>query len=218
MISPISVVSLDLDGVLFDGPSAAYPLAKALGIGELFANEYTRFSEENLTLEESLVQGARLWKGVAAYGDEIEEFVNEIPLMKGAEEVILTLKEWGYEVGCISSGVSQFFMNPFMDRLDLDFAYSNILEEKNGVHTGEIKYIMKGPQKAERILEYLTKTGKKQSELASVGDGLNDLDIFGVSAISIAFNPAHLSVGKAATYTIHSKDLRDILPHLEPKP
>ncbi len=217
MNSDIRVISLDLDGVLFDGPSAAYPVAKALGIGNLFAQESLRFSQEGLSLRERLIQGATMWRGVPAVGAEMSEIVESIPLMQGAEDVIEKLKDWNYRVGCISSGVSQFFMTPFRERLNLDFAYSNILEGKEGLHTGEILYTMDGPQKAESILKYLSEICASQEQLVSVGDGLNDLDIFKVSSISIAFNPEHEEVSKVATHTVHSKDLRDILFYLEPK-
>jgi HAD superfamily phosphoserine phosphatase-like hydrolase len=215
MNSDIKVISLDLDGVLFDGPSAAYPVAKALGIGDLFAKESMRFSQIGLSIEERLVQGAKIWQGVPVIGEEMQEIINDIPLMQGAEDVIDRLKEWNYRVGCISSGVSQFFMTPFIERLDLDFGYSNILEGKDGKHTGEILYTMGSPQKAESILRYLSEIGARQENLVSVGDGLNDLGIFKVSSLSIAFNPEHDEVSKAATHTVHSKDLRDILQYLE---
>jgi phosphoserine phosphatase len=215
MKSNISVISIDLDGVLFDGPSAAYELAKAVGIGEVFARESMRFKIENLTLEESLIEGAKMWKGIPAHGRDIEQVVHNIPLMNGAEEVVKTLQNWGYEVGCISSGVSQFFMNPFRERLGLDFTYSNILEESDGLHTGKIEYVMGGPQKAERIIEYLEERSKSVSSLAAIGDGLNDIDIFKVSSFSIAFNPADDLVSQNATHHIVSKDLRDVLTFFE---
>jgi phosphoserine phosphatase len=208
----INVVSLDLDGVIFDGQSAAYPIAKALGIGDKFLEETMKFSMENLSLEETIAQGARIWKGIPAYGEKIEGIVTKLPLMKGAETVIKTLQEQGFHVGCISSGVSQFFMNPFKKRLGLDFAYSNILEENDGKHSGEIKYIMGGQQKAEKIMEYLDSHGLNNEVLASIGDGINDIPIFKISKMSIAFNPSNEEVQNAATHYLYSKDLRDILP------
>ncbi len=211
----IRVIALDLDGVLFDGPSAAYPIAEAVGIKDKFIAEFSRIQREGLSLEESVIQGSRIWKGIPTSG-VYESIVHKLPLMTGAEETISTLRGWGYEVGCLSSGVSQFFMAPFLQRLNLNFAHSNVLGVENGKHNGEVEFHMGGPQKAERVKEYLTNSGYSTTNLASVGDGLNDIDMFAVSAISIAFNPKSNVVAQAATHTVDSKDLRVILKYFEP--
>ncbi|MFW9912840.1 MAG: HAD-IB family phosphatase [Candidatus Thorarchaeota archaeon] len=211
----IKVVCLDLDGVLFDGPSAVQPITKELGIEDQFIAIYEKQGENRRTMAEAIREGAKIWIGVPTDGT-LDPLVERLPLMNGAEETVASLKEWGYIVGCISSGVSQFFMKPFGKRLNLDFAYSNILGEKNGNHDGEVHYIMEGPQKAERISEYLEENGFTSKNLASVGDGENDIPLFQISSLSIAFNPMTENVTRAASLTIRSKDLRSILPHFIP--
>ncbi|MFW9889285.1 MAG: HAD family hydrolase, partial [Candidatus Thorarchaeota archaeon] len=170
----IRVVCLDLDGVLFDGPSAVQPITKELGIEDQFMAIYTKQGENRRTMTEAITEGAKIWIGVPTDG-ALDPLVERLPLMKGAKETVAALKDWGYIVGCISSGASQFFMKPFGKRLNLDFAYSNILGEKNGTHDGEVHYIMEGPQKAERMSEYLEENGFTSKNLASVGDGENDI-------------------------------------------
>ena len=64
----IRVIALDLDGVLFDGPSAAYPIAEAVGIKDKFIAEYSRIQREGLSLEESVIQGSKIWKGIPTTG------------------------------------------------------------------------------------------------------------------------------------------------------
>jgi phosphoserine phosphatase len=212
MSGDIRVVSLDLDGVLFDGPSAAYPLAHQLGLGEKFMEVYQRMAKEKRELEDSIREGSMIWKGVAVDGS-YDELVFGLPLMKGAEETIFTLKSRGYKVGCISSGVSQFFMNPFKKRLNLDFAFSNILGENGGTHDGTVKFVMGGKQKAETALKYLQEKGFEKNQLAAVGDGTNDIDIFRMAGFSVAFNPETEAVSEAATVTIKASDLTEILTH-----
>lgn len=210
----LEVVALDLDGVLFDGPSATLPIAEKVGIGDELKEVMMKSAKGALTLEESIVKGARVWKDVST--SALQNLVHELPLMTGAEETVAKLKEVGYEVGCVSSGVSQWFMAPFSDRLNLDFAYSNVLAEEDGKHNGEVEYVMGGEQKAERILQYLSSNGFDTDGLASVGNGENDIAMFGISAISIAFNPVSEKVTEAADYRIESKDLRDVLPFILP--
>jgi phosphoserine phosphatase len=74
---------------------------------------------------------------------------------------------------------------------------------------------MQGPQKAEKVLQYLKTKKLSSRKLASVGDGENDLELFRSSSFSIAFNPQTERVSRAASVTIRSKDLRTILPYLK---
>jgi phosphoserine phosphatase len=208
----IRVISFDLDGVLFDGPSAAFPIAQQLGLGEKFMAVYAKVTQEKRRFEESIIEGCKIWKGVATDG-AYNHLVNELPLRLGVQETLDILKGGGYIIGCISSGVSQFFMEPFSKRLDLDFAYSNILGEEGGAHNGEVRYIMGGPQKVETALRLLGEKGLEGKHLASIGDGTNDIDLFNISGFSIAFNPENEEVSGAANVTLRSKDLRSILEY-----
>jgi phosphoserine phosphatase len=208
----IRVISFDLDGVLFDGPSAAFPLAQKLGLGQKFMEVYSRVAKEQIRFEESMVEGCKIWKGVPTSG-VYNHLINEIPLREGAIETIEKLRTQGYMVGCISSGVSQFFMEPFSQRLGLDFAFSNILGEENGAHNGEVAYIMGSSQKAQTALKLLAENGLGSENLASVGDGSNDIELFRISGFSVAFNPESKAVSGAATVTVHSKDLRSVLEY-----
>lgn len=216
MQESIKVISLDLDGVLFNGSSAAYPLAVELGLGPRFLEVYQKTVAGAQSLEDSITEGAKIWRGVHADGT-YDYTVESLPLMTGAKDVVSTLKSWGYKVGCISSGVSQFFMKPFIRRLGLDFGYSNILGEANGAHDGTVRYVMGGSQKAETAIGYLKEENLPAESLASVGDGKNDIDLFAISAFSVAFNPESEDVSKAATVTVRSESLKDILCYFDPE-
>ncbi|MFW9963557.1 MAG: HAD family hydrolase [Candidatus Sifarchaeia archaeon] len=214
MTSDIKVITLDLDGVLFDGSSAAFVVAQKVGLAEQYVTLFQRMVEENMNLRQSVIEGSKIWKGITI-DESYKGLVDSLPLMSGAVDTVDALRGWGYEVGCISSGVSQFFMKPFMDRLNLDFAYSNILGSINGAHDGTVKYIMGGPEKAETILKHVEENGYTQNNIASVGNGLNDIELFNVSAFSIAFNPVDKIVSDTASVTVKSNDLRSILNHFK---
>lgn len=214
MTSKIKVISLDLDGVLYDGQSAAFALAQQIGLKDQYLRLLQRIEQENLGFQETVIEVAKLWKGIpvdATY----HYLVKTLPLLEGAEETVATLQEWGYEVGCISSGVSQFFMEPLSRRLNLAFAYSHILGSENQVHDGTVQFIMAGPEKATTIWNYAQIKGHSLDSIASVGNGINDIELFSISAFSIAFNPLDKAVSDAATVTVESKDLRSILQYFE---
>ena len=212
MHKEIKIIAFDLDGVLYDGPSAAFHLAQYVGLGKKYQELFMRMATEKLSFLQSLRLGAEIWRGVQ-FGVEYKQLVREMPLMEGAEETLEVLKTAGYQIGCISSGVSQFFMEPLAERLDLDFAHSNILGSSNGKHSGTIEFAMGGPQKAETALGILQERDLSTKNLASVGDGTNDIDLFGVSGFSIAFNPENEDVSEAASVTVHSKNLESILEY-----
>jgi phosphoserine phosphatase len=214
MISRIKIISLDLDGVLFDGSSAVFVIAQQIGLKDQYLELIQRAAQEEMTLRDTVTEVAKIWKGIpidATY----HYLVKRLPLMEGAEETVATLQEWGYDVGCISSGVSQFFMEPFARRLNLDFAYSHILGAENEVHDGTVQFIMGGPEKATIIWQYAQIKEYPLDSIASVGNGFNDIDLFNISSFSVAFNPVDKKVSDAASVTIESKDLRSILPHFE---
>jgi hydroxymethylpyrimidine pyrophosphatase-like HAD family hydrolase len=52
------------------------------------------------------------------------------------------------------------------------------------------------------------------SETAYVGDGRNDISVFGVVGLSIAFKPEDKEVAESAMLTIRNNDLRSILPYI----
>ena len=112
--------------------------------------------------------------------------------------------------------LSQFFLKPLTARLNLDFAHSNVLGEKDGKHDGTVSYVMTGPHKAETAAKYLKRAGFVGRNLASIGDGENDIPLFRISGFSIAFNPDSDAVSKEASLTIKSNDLRAVLPHFIP--
>jgi phosphoserine phosphatase len=214
MTSGIKIISLDLDGVLFDGSSAVFVIAQQIGLKDEYLELIQRAAQEEMTLRDTVTEVAKIWKGIpidATY----HYLVKRLPLMEGAEETVATLQEWGYDVGCISSGVSQFFMEPLTRRLNLDFAYSHILGSENEVHDGTVQFIMGGPEKATTIWQYAQIKGHPLDSIASVGNGFNDIDLFEISSFSVAFNPVDKRVSDAASVTIESKDLRSILPHFE---
>jgi HAD superfamily phosphoserine phosphatase-like hydrolase len=214
MTSRIKIISLDLDGVLFDGSSAVFVIAQQIGLKDQYLELIQRAAQEDMTLRDTVTEVAKIWKGIpidATY----HYLVKRLPLMEGAEETVATLREWGYDVGCISSGVSQFFMEPFARRLNLDFAYSHILGAENEVHDGTVQFIMGGPEKATIIWQYAQIKEHPLDSIASVGNGFNDIDLFNISSFSVAFNPVDKKVSDAASVTIESKDLRSILPHFE---
>ena len=69
-------------------------------------------------------------------------------------------------------------------------------------------------EKVEEIKHITSHFGIPLEHTAFVGDGKNDMSVFSVVALPIAFNPEHEEVAKAAKVTVREADLRSILPHI----
>jgi len=211
----IKVIAFDLDGVLFPLPQAAYLLACAIGLKNEYKGVFAKAKAENLSFRDTIIEMARIWKGVPVDGC-LDGTVMGLPMMAGAEEIISQLKDWGYHVGCISSGSSQFFMDTLARKLGLDFVFTNVLGQQNDIMDGTVEFIMGPEEKAETISMYLRENGYTLDELASIGNGENDIYLLRASRFSIAFNPMTERVSDAATIVVESDDLQCVLEHFRP--
>ena len=80
MTSEIKIISLDLDGVLFDGSSAAFAIAQQAGLKDQYIALFQKIAQEEMTLRDSVIEGAKIWKGLpvdATY----HYLVKTLPLM-----------------------------------------------------------------------------------------------------------------------------------------
>jgi len=91
------------------------------------------------------------------------------------------------------SGGFTFFANRVKDRLDIDFARSNLLDEADGLLTGGVVQqswgdICDGAEKRRTLLEVASLLGISAAETIAVGDGANDLPMMGEAGLSVAFH------------------------------
>jgi len=79
------------------------------------------------------------------------------------------------------------------DRLGIDFARSNLLDEADGQLTGRVVQqswgdICDGAEKRRTLLEVASLLGVSPQECIAVGDGANDLPMMGEAGLSVAFH------------------------------
>ena len=165
---------------------------------------------------------AKLWKGLKP--DDIVEAVASVPLMKGASDVIRELKRRGHKVGIISDSYT-LATGYIARKLDLDFHLANILIEKDGLLTGELRMLM-GWDKigcACRISVckrfHLEKAAKLLNigldETIAIGDTASDLCMIKAATVGIAFNPKDKVLATNADRVIKNLDLNEILLYIK---
>ena len=143
--------------------------------------------------------------------DDAEEVALRLPLMNGAKETCTRLRRMGFSIAAISGGF-QFLAERVKKELKLDLVISNkILFNDYGRFKGVI--IDVDSDKASVLIRYL---GQHIVDAAIV-DGANDLTLFNIAKIKIAFNAAPI-VESIANVSIREKNLIKILEHVKPHP
>lgn len=141
---------------------------------------------------------------------EINEVYFGITLTKGARDLIRMLKLLGLKTAILSGGFD-CVVSRFKDELGIDIAYSNSLEMKNGIATGEvIPPIVNAERKAQLLEMIALQENISLEQVIAVGDGANDLPMLGRAGLGIAFN-AKPKVRERAEIAINQQDLRNIL-------
>lgn len=135
----------------------------------------------------------------------------------GAQRLVKVLKALGCKI-CIVSGGFDFLANVIGDRLGADFVYANRLEVDGGRLTGRtVGEVVDGDYKARTLVRLAEERGLAREEVMAVGDGSNDLAMFGEAGLGVAFNAKPIVQEKALArvnqpsleYVLYLLGLRD---------
>jgi phosphoserine phosphatase len=163
--------------------------------------------------KDSLRRRVALLKGVpVAAMDEV--YTDRLQLNPGAEKLTQALKAAGMKLLLVSGGFT-FFTDRIRDRLQIDWARSNVLEVADGKLTGRMVDqpwgdICDGEQKRLTLLEKCAEMGIDASQTIAVGDGANDLPMMGAAGLSVAYH-AKPAVRARAMVAINSGGLDRVL-------
>lgn len=201
------LIVMDMDSTLVQ-IEGIDELAKEAGVGDKVVAITHRAMNGEISFPEALRERVRLLKGLPV--GVLEKVCKRMPFTPGAKELISVLKKLGYRTAVLSGGFD-YFSSRVKESLGLDYAYSNSLEIKDGVLTGEIVgEIVDGKKKAALMEEIARKEGITLDQVIAVGDGANDLPMIIRAGLGIAFN-AKPRVRAEAHYSITQKNLDSIL-------
>ena len=130
-------------------------------------------------------------------------------LSEGAEDLVATLRRFGYKIGLVSGGF-QYFADQLKEKLELHFTFANQLEIKRGVLTGRvIGPVVDGAEKAKIVNRVSMEEGVLLDQTVVIGDGANDALMLGQAGFGIAYNAkkgldrvANMSLGRARLMNI----------------
>ena len=202
----IKLVVFDLDNVIIDGEGID-EIGKLINIEDQIAAITEQAMQGDIDFETSIKKRVGLLKGVAT--DDIKTLANEMPLMKGAEETVSTLKENGFDVAIIS-GSFDIIADTIKGKLDVDNIFTNSLVEEDGILTGEVTGPLVSGSKLDVLSKLIEEKGYTLDECVAVGDGANDISMIESAKYGIAFN-AKPALKENADIIVETRDLTDVL-------
>jgi len=191
--------------------------------GVLYDEEYLPLLSEKLNKEDEIwaitkqgIQGTINWEeGLRTRVNALkgldektcQEVADSLPIMTGAKEACRALKAAGWKLMAISGGFT-LMMDRLQKELDLDYVYSNELIFKDGKLDGVKISVDSDKSKSAKIK--IAEWGEKKEDIVCVVDGANDVKLFDICGLNIAYRAQDL-VKDLATTILEEKDISKIL-------
>ena len=194
----------DVEGVLYDAeylPLLAEKVNKENQIWEITKKGI----EGKIDWVKGLEERVHLLRGIDY--DTCVEVANSLPIMTGAKEACLALKNAGWKIMAVSGGFT-IITDRLKEELDLDFIYSNKLVFKDGKLDDVVVNV--DADKAKAAMIKINEWDEKKENIITVVDGANDVKLFDITGFGIAFRAQDL-VKDLATVTLDEKDLSKII-------
>ena len=190
-LSDFKLIAFDMDSTLIN-IECIDEIADAAGRkAEVAAITEAAMRGEIADYKDSLRRRVALLKGVTVA--HMEEVLNHrLQLNPGAENLVKACQTAGMKVLLVSGGFT-FFTDHVKDRLNINWARSNVLEVVNGELTGRMVDqdwgdICDGEEKRKMLLQTCQQMGITASQAIAMGDGANDLPMMGVAGLSVAYH------------------------------
>jgi phosphoserine phosphatase len=191
--------------------------------GVLFDAEYLPILAEKLNKEDEIweitkkgIQGVINWEeGLRTRVDALkgldyetcQKVADDLPIMTGAKEACRILKAAGWKIMAISGGFT-IMTDRLQKELGLDYVFSNELLFKDGKLDGVKINVDSDKAKSAKIK--IEEWGEKKEDITVAVDGANDIKLFDICGLGIAFR-AQDKVKDLANVILDEKDLSKIL-------
>ena len=191
--------------------------------GVLFDAEYLPILAEKLNKEKEIwditkkgIQGVINWEeGLRKRVDALrgldyqtcQQVADSLPIMTGAKEACRILKAAGWKLMAVSGGFT-IMTERLQKELDLDYVFSNELIFTDGKLDGVKVHV--DSDKAKSAIIKIQEWNQKKEDIVVVVDGANDLALFDICGLGIAFR-AQDKVKDMANAILEEKDLSKIL-------
>jgi len=214
-----SFVTLDMDGTIVNYPEGQFGSSwDAIGYNTPYKKEWIQLledyyprSKDNDVYTEWGQKNCELLKGLPVV--PILNNIFPVKYVNGVKETVEELHKREKKVGLLSGGVD-LVCERVVEETGMDFYYCNRVFVKDNVFTGKGDIRVKLWNKDKIFREICNSYDVPLEEAVHVGDHVNDIPVFEIAGLGIAFNPKSKNVKRSADVVIESDDLRDILPHI----
>ena len=208
------LVCFDMDGVLTKLRSSWCWVHQCFDVDNEPANQ--AYCNGEIDESEFMRRDIGLWtaKKPDVTIDEIAKLFQDMPLIGGIQETIACLKENGIRSVIVSGGIDKaalLIKNEF--GFD-DFAADEICTNPDGTLTGEGTLVIDLRDKGINVREFIKKYNTTPERTVSIGNSYPDIPMFKNTGMSIAFNPTDHYTSDAATYTVRSDNIADVLDYI----
>jgi len=216
-LSNFKLIAFDMDSTLIN-IECIDEIADAAGRkAEVAAITEAAMRGEITDFKDSLRRRLALLKGVSAESLEAV-YTQRLQINPGAKELIDAYQKVGMKVLLVSGGFT-YFADKVKQRLNIDFAKSNLLEIQNGKLTGKLitqswGEICDGEEKRRTVLSTCEELGINPAQAIAMGDGANDLPMMKLCSdaggLSVAYH-AKPKVREQAMVAINAGGLDTLL-------
>ena len=199
------LVIFDVEGVLYDAeylPLLAEKMNKEKEVWEITKNGI----QGKIDWEEGLRQRVELLKGLDY--KTCKDVADSMPIMTGAKELCSALKNAGWKLMAVSGGFT-IITDRLKTELDIDHIFTNELVFNDEKLADVVVNV--NADKSKSAISKITEWDEKKEDITVVVDGANDVKLFDISDLGIAFRAQDL-VKDLATITLDEKDLTKIIP------
>ena len=217
-LSHFKLAAFDMDSTLIN-IECVDEIADAAGRkAEVAAITEAAMRGEITDYKDSLRRRVALLRGVPVSAME-QVYTQRLQLNPGARHLTQAFKAADMKLLLVSGGFT-FFTDRVKDRLQIDWARSNVLEVADGKLTGRMVDqpwgdICDGAEKRKTLLETCAQMGIDASQTIAVGDGANDLPMMDAAGLSVAYH-AKPTVRAQAMVAINSGGLDRVLSLFQP--
>ncbi|MFA6952216.1 MAG: HAD-IB family phosphatase [Candidatus Methanomethylophilaceae archaeon] len=208
------LVCFDMDGVLTDIRSSWCWIHNVLEVDN--EESYRLFCNGNIDEPEFMRRDIGLWKTVKPdiSRNDLIRYFKDMPLIGGIQETVACLKANGI-ISVIVSGGIDLAAKMLAEEFGFDGYIADELKvDENGVLTGEGIRHVDLADKGINVRDYIKEYGTTPERTVSIGNSFTDINMFKNTGMSIAFNPTDIYTEEAATYTVRSKNIADVLDYI----
>ncbi len=204
------LVVFDMDSTLIDAETIN-ELARAAGVYEEVEDITRRAMNGEIEYGEALRRRVKLLRGLSL--EDAIKTADRLPYMEGAFHLVEAVRKMGCVTAMLSGGFT-ISASRIGRELGMDYIVSNILGVKNGRLTGEVEGPLTEEDSKARVIKELTASLEiNLKNCAVIGDGANDINLFKVAGLRIAFN-AKPVLHRHADAVVNGKNLKNVIPHL----